>query len=103
MDLGYNVLVFPEGARTKDGQMATFRGGIGILASGLNATIVPIKLEGLFELKQRILKSKIRIPLARTGELSIRIGKPILPASLVELKEIARFLENAVVNSSSRK
>ena len=55
MDLGYNVLVFPEGARTKDGQMAPFRGGIGILASGLNATIVPLKLEGLFEVKQRFL------------------------------------------------
>ncbi len=102
MDLGYNVLVFPEGARTKDGQMAPFRGGIGLLASGLNATIVPLKLEGLFEVKQRFLTRKMRIPHARAGEISICFGKPIHPDSLGELKEITRFLESAVVNSSDR-
>lgn len=101
MDLGYNLLVFPEGARTKDGQMAPFRSGIGILASGLNATIVPLKLEGLFEVKQRFLARKIKIPAARAGEISIGFGKPIPPTSLTEIREIARFLESAVASVSS--
>jgi long-chain acyl-CoA synthetase len=103
MDLGYNVLVFPEGARTKDGKMAPFRDGIGLLASGLNATIVPLKVEGLFGVKERFLTRKTTIPHARAGELSIGFGKPIQPASLGELRQIPRILENVLANLSCGK
>ena len=62
----------------------------------LNATIVPLKLEGLFEIKQRFLTRKMKIPRARAGELSIRFGKPIQTASLGKPSEITRLLESAV-------
>jgi long-chain acyl-CoA synthetase len=52
VDRGYSILVFPEGMRTQDGKMNSFRAGIGILATNLNIPVVPIKIDGLFELKR---------------------------------------------------
>jgi long-chain acyl-CoA synthetase len=55
IDRGISVLVFPEGTRAPRGQMhmGHFKPGIGILAQALNVPIVPIRLEGLYELKRR--------------------------------------------------
>ena len=52
-DLGYNLLVFPEGQRTHDGRMNPFMGGIGLMVTGLNIVVVPVRISGLFELRQR--------------------------------------------------
>jgi long-chain acyl-CoA synthetase len=52
-DRRWNVLVFPEGKTTEDGDMIPFRAGIGLLAKQLNIPVVPIYLHGLFDLKQR--------------------------------------------------
>ena len=51
--------------------MQQFKSGIGLLASELNVPIVPIKLDGLFELKKR------RQYFVRPGTVSITFGDPI--------------------------
>ena len=51
MDRGYNVLIFPEGELTKDGQIQKFQSGVGILADGLECPIVPVRIDGLWDLK----------------------------------------------------
>jgi len=71
VDRGWSVLIFPEGHETKDGQMQPFKAGIGLLASELNVPIVPIKLDGLFELKLK------RQYFVRPGTVSITFGEPI--------------------------
>ena len=55
VDRGDSVLVFPEGVRAPRGQMhmSPFRPGIALLAQQLNIPVVPVKLHGLYELKQR--------------------------------------------------
>ena len=55
IDRGESVLVFPEGTRAPKGQMRMnhFKAGIGILAQSLNVPVVPVTLEGLYELKRR--------------------------------------------------
>ena len=70
MDRGYSVLVFPEGQRTQDGNLNPFMAGTGLLAANLRAPVVPIRLDGLFDLKQR---GRHR---ARAGEVSVMIGTP---------------------------
>ena len=35
MDRGYSVLIFPEGTRSRDGELHAFRAGIGLLAGGV--------------------------------------------------------------------
>ena len=52
VDRGFSLLVFPEGRRTEDGTMAPFRSGIGLLVKNLDLPVVPIRIDGLFELKQ---------------------------------------------------
>jgi len=71
VDHGWSILIFPEGAETKDGRLQPFKAGIGLLAAELNIPVVPIMLRGLFELKQR------RQYFVRAGTVSIIFGEPI--------------------------
>jgi long-chain acyl-CoA synthetase len=47
------LILFPEGERSIDGDLKTFRKGAAILSSHLDAPIVPVALDGLFELWPR--------------------------------------------------
>ena len=49
MDRGYSILIFPEGTRSHDGKLHTFRAGIGLLAQQSRVPIVPVALTGLGE------------------------------------------------------
>jgi long-chain acyl-CoA synthetase len=71
VDRGYSVLIFPEGRHTTTGRMLPFRPGIGILVNSLKIPVVPIRIDGLFQIKQSGRR------FARPGEISIRIGHPI--------------------------
>jgi long-chain acyl-CoA synthetase len=71
VDRGYSVLVFPEGHHTTDGKMLPFRSGIGLLANNLGIPIVPMRIYGLFELKQAGKK------FARPYTVSVKIGAPV--------------------------
>jgi len=89
-DRQWSLLVFPEGQTTHDGNMVPFRSGIGLLAKHLNLPVVPMFLEGLFDLKrdQRIL--------ARPGQVVVHIGVPVRFAAADDANEISRELERRV-------
>jgi len=89
-DRDWSLLVFPEGQTTHDGNMVPFRSGIALLAKHLNLPVVPMFLEGLFDLKrdQRIL--------ARPGHVVVHIGAPVRFAAADDANEIARELERRV-------
>ncbi|HEU4390302.1 MAG TPA: lysophospholipid acyltransferase family protein [Blastocatellia bacterium] len=90
VDRGYSVLVFPEGVTTKDGKMAPFRGGIGLLATSLGLPVVPIKIDGLFELKQAGKR------VSRPGVIRLTIGKPVVIDRDKDPMAVARELEERV-------
>ena len=71
VDRGYSVLVYPEGQRTLDGKPTPFRSGFGMLASRLNVPILPLRIDGLWEMKLKGHK------IARPGQLKVVIGKPM--------------------------
>ena len=71
VDRGYSVLVYPEGQRTLDGKPTPFRSGFGMLASRLNVPVLPLRIDGLWEMK--LTGHKI----ARPGQLKVVIGKPM--------------------------
>jgi 1-acyl-sn-glycerol-3-phosphate acyltransferase len=50
---GYSFLIFPEGTRSRDGKLQTFRRGGFFLALESQAAIVPIVIKGTFELMPR--------------------------------------------------
>src|SRR5882724_661165 len=90
MDRGYSLLIFPEGERTKHGAMNPFLPGTGLLISQLNAAVVPMRLDGLWELKQA------NKHFARPGELSVLIGKPLHYPARTAPEAIALNLERQV-------
>lgn len=47
---GRSVLVFPEGTRSKDGQLKPFKKGAFHLAQGANCPVVPMHISGTFEI-----------------------------------------------------
>ncbi len=68
---GYSILIFPEGRRTQAGEIGRFQPGIGMIASRLDAAVVPVRLEGL----DRILHQKARFPTA--GRARCAFGPPM--------------------------
>jgi long-chain acyl-CoA synthetase len=90
VDRHWSVLVFPEGLTTPDGTMAPFRSGIGLLAARLNIPVVPMRLDGLFELKQG------NRHFARPGQVKVTIGKPVRFSTDQNPEEIARDLHRRV-------
>lgn len=50
---GKNIIIFPEGSRTHDGDVAAFRKTFAILSKELNVPIVPVCIKGAFEAMPR--------------------------------------------------
>lgn len=90
VDRRWNILVFPEGRTTEDGKMAHFRSGIGLLAKQLQLPVLPMHLDGLFDLKHagRII--------TRPGHVRVSIGAPVRFSRDDDTDEIARELERRV-------
>jgi long-chain acyl-CoA synthetase len=93
VDRSYSILVFPEGRHTTDGKIAPFRAGVGLLANSLAIPIVPMRIDGLFEVK------KAKKKFARSGRIKVKIGPPVRfpPDSAphwiaVELQEVVENL-----------
>jgi long-chain acyl-CoA synthetase len=90
VDRGYSVLVFPEGRHTMDGKMNPFRAGIGLLANNLGVPVLPVRIRGLFEVKQA--GKKFALP----WTISVRIGQPVTFPAGTAPERIAQELQDAV-------
>jgi len=90
VDRRWSVLVFPEGITTVDGRIAPFRSGIGLLATRLNIPVVPMRLDGLFDLKEK------ERHIAWPGTVRVTIGKPQRFSSDRDPEEVARELQRCV-------
>ena len=93
-DRGYSILIFPEGEvnNSADGRMAPFQSGIGLLAENLGLPIIPMRLDGVWQMKRE------RRRWARFGEVTVHIGAPVLFPHAIPPEEIARRLESIVLS-----
>jgi len=90
VDRGYSILVFPEGHHTTDGKVRPFRAGIGLLATRLGVPIVPMRIDGLFDVKRAGKR------FAAPGKIRVRIGKPVRFETTADAESIARELQRRV-------
>ena len=90
VDRGYSILVFPEGRHTTNGNMNPFRTGIGLLAKGLGIPVVPIRIHGLFEIKQT--RKRVAYPY----QISVTIGSPISFPAGTDTEAIPEMLKRSV-------
>lgn len=91
-DRGYSLLVFPEGVINDRAtpNMVPFQPGIGLLAENLRLPVVPIRLDGVWQMKQQHRR------LAHFGELTVHIGAPVIFPPDTPPTEIASQLQSLV-------
>ncbi len=92
IDRGWNVLIFPEGTRTKDGRMSPFRAGIGMLATQLQLAVVPMRMDGIFELKAAGKHW------ARPGQIKVWIGPAAKYEADAQPERVAQDLQRRVAD-----
>jgi len=78
---GRVLILYPEGERTNDGNLRIFRKGAAILSVHTGAPIVPIAIEGFYDVWPRHKK------FPRFGPLAMTIGKPMIPPPAAEASE----------------
>ena len=83
---GISMMMFPEGSRSKDGKLTSFRRGAYRVAMDMGLPIVPITINGPFDvLKVKSMKLK-------PGKLELTIHKPITTANL-EQKDLRALMD----------
>ena len=90
VDSGYSILIYPEGVRTPDGTMQKFRPGVGVMAVRLGIPVVPIHIQGLYE----VLSVDASWP--SPGPVRLRIGSPIVFHETGDSREAAKRVEEEV-------
>jgi 1-acyl-sn-glycerol-3-phosphate acyltransferase len=88
---GEMVLIFPEGTRTRDGEMGRFKPGFSALAKRADAWLVPVAIEGAYEAWPR------RNPWPGIGTIHVQFGEPI------EGAEAQRYEERELVAEVERR
>lgn len=87
---GWSVLIYPEGGRSRSGQVQRFKAGPAIMAMQADVPVVPIYMEGLRE----IMPKGQREP--RPGAVRVRIGEPVWLEGVESVKHATAMLENAM-------
>jgi long-chain acyl-CoA synthetase len=70
---GKILLVFPEGSRSRDGNIKEFKKGVGILSKELNIPVVPVAISGTYEM----LPAGRLFP--KPARIAVSFGKPVHP------------------------
>lgn len=95
---GYSAIIFPEGTRSKTGEIGEFKGGAFKIAQKTGAPVVPVALDGtynLFEKNHHWIKS---------GNVKLRILPPIetKDISRAEFKELPTKVQQMVIDAKSK-
>jgi long-chain acyl-CoA synthetase len=90
VDRGYSILVFPEGHHTTTGKLLPFRAGVGLLVKNLRIPVVPMRIDGLYELKHAGKH------MARPFQITVTIGSPMRFEPDAEASQIAAELQQRI-------
>ena len=92
---GYTMLIFPEGTRTRDGKIHEFKGGAAKLAIDANVPLIPVRIEGAWEIFPPHRKRPKIFGWRGSYPLSIIFGEPISHNDK-SIEELTIELQNAV-------
>ena len=90
IDQGHCPLVFPEGRRSPDGNLQPFKMGIGFMALRLQVPVVPIHLEGLYQIYS------IHHEWPQSGEVQVKIGSALSFKGEQDYEKVTREVEEAL-------
>jgi long-chain acyl-CoA synthetase len=78
--------------RTLDGTLGPFRAGVGLLATNLHLPVVPLRIDGLFELKKAGKK------LSKPGTVQVTVGSAVRYDPGTDPLSIARDLQKRLAS-----
>jgi len=100
---GKTLIIFPEGTRSKDGEIQNFMSGAAYLAKNLNIDIIPVTVKGAF----KIWPANKKLPsLFTKKEGSLTIGETISPKKFKTVNSLNSALFKSVngeLNSKTKK
>lgn len=86
----WSVVVYPEGTRSRTGQIAHFRPGAGFVAVRTGRPVLPVRIYGT----RAVLPPGARRP--RRGHVEVRFGAPLVPLPGEDARAFTSRLEAAV-------
>ncbi len=102
---GGAIILFPEGTRTRDGNLQPARSGIGLTVIKSEAPVVPVRVFGTLEAYGRNMK------FPRPRRIAVKYGKPLMFAELraeaqtcskARLKEIYQQVADEIMLAISK-
>lgn len=96
IEQGNNLIIHPEGARSRDGSMLPFKDGAAKLAIDTDTCIVPIRIDGAFEIFPRTKKVP-RLFRIKGGKFPIRftVGESIDPKEY-NVQELTQYIKDKI-------
>lgn len=88
---GVSTVIFPEGTRSKDGEVGRFKRGAFQIAWELGLPVIPLSLDGCYEV---LPKGK---PFVRRHPVHMYIGEPIDLKQYEDANEAIEAVRNAVI------
>jgi 1-acyl-sn-glycerol-3-phosphate acyltransferase len=93
LEKGVSMVIFPEGARTQTGKMGRFKKGAYIIATQMQLPIVPITLNGPFDVMK--IHSK-QLHLGKTLEITVHDPIPTSGLSENDIPELIRKTRDSI-------
>ena len=90
---GKNIVIFPEGSRTHDGELGDFKLSFAILSKELNVPIVPVCVRGAYEALPR--HRKFLFP----RHIEVHYLPPIMPTSDITYQQLADKVKQAIARA----
>ncbi|HEY1406188.1 MAG TPA: 1-acyl-sn-glycerol-3-phosphate acyltransferase, partial [Spirochaetota bacterium] len=87
---GNNIVIFPEGARSRDGNIQQFKKTFAIISKELSIPVVPVAINGMYE------AFSVRKKIPRPGKISVEFLDPVYPDDL-EYDAIVSRTREAIV------
>lgn len=87
---GKNLVIFPEGSRTRDGKMLPFKKTFAILSSELQIPIIPVCISGAFEAMPRGQRFPKALP------IKVQYLPPILPQTGEDYEAVALRVQTSI-------
>ncbi len=88
---GYNIVIFPEGTRTRGGKIGTFKKFFAILSQELNIPVVPFVIKGAYNLYPPSAKYP------HSGKVEVKFLEKVYPDEKLTYEEYSKKIKEIIV------
>jgi long-chain acyl-CoA synthetase len=86
----WSILLFPEGTRSRTGEIAALKPGVGLIAKRSGRQVLPVRITGTHE----VLPPGARLP--RRAHVEVRFGRPLRVEDGEDVRAFVARLEAAI-------